>query len=239
MPKKKAANKIYFTQETEDNIIKYNLTDDQLERELIYKEHIEYPFNKIAENIINRFKFPYLGQSFDDTKKQVVAFLAMNLSKFKVEKENGKTGKAFSYFSVIAKNYLILHNNNGYKHEKRTVYLSEHNTDELPIEDILGLEMPNLEPREDAREFIDLLVVYWDDNIVRIFKKKRDQEIANAVIELFRRVENIQNFNKKNLYLLIRELTDSKTSAITKVVNKMKKQVKVQYTQYIKTGNIV
>ena len=239
MPKKKKpVGKIYFTQETEDNIIKYNLTDDLLEREIIYKEHIEYPFNKIAENIINRFKFPYLGQSFDDTKKQVVAFLAMNLSKFKVEKENGKTGKAFSYFSVIAKNYLILHNNNGYKHEKRTIYLSEHNDGETSIEDILELETPDLEPRKDAREFIDLLIVYWDDNVNRIFKKKRDQDIANAVIELFRRVENIQNFNKKNLYLLIRELTNCKTSYITKVVNKMKKQVKEQYTQYVRSGMI-
>ena len=39
----------------------------------------------------------------------------MNMHKF----TEGK-GKAFSYFSIVAKNYLILHNNNNYKKMKQT-----------------------------------------------------------------------------------------------------------------------
>jgi hypothetical protein len=75
--------------------------------------------DKLAENVINRFKFPYLNQSFEDTKGQVVSFLVMNLAKFKPEKNK----KAFSYLSVIAKNYLILQNNNAYKQQKRSIQL--------------------------------------------------------------------------------------------------------------------
>lgn len=226
-------NKIYFTKETQDAIIKYNNSPDSEERDRIFREHIEYPFDKLAENIINRFKFPYVNHSFEDTKKQVVSFLCIHLSKYTEDK-----GKAFSYFSVIAKNYLILHNNNGYKNEKRSVYLSDEIESEVPIEEILQLEVIDPELQEEAQEFIKLLIEYWDNNITRIFKKKRDIEIASAVIEMFRRVDNIENFNKKAVYLMIREMTNCKTSYITKVINKMKKHVDKQLNNYREYGVI-
>lgn len=226
-------NKIYFTKETQDAIIKYNNSSDSDERDAIFREHIEYPFDKLAENIINRFKFPYVNHSFEDTKKQVVSFLCIHLSKYTEDK-----GKAFSYFSVIAKNYLILHNNNGYKNEKRSVYLSDEIENEVPIEEILQLEVSDPELQEDAQEFIKLLIEYWDNNITRIFKKKRDIEIASAVIEMFRRVDNIENFNKKAVYLMIREMTNCKTSYITKVINKMKRHVDKQLNNYREYGII-
>lgn len=225
--------RVYFTKETENAIIRYNEASDGELRERIYREHIEYPLDKLAENIINRFKFPYVNQSFDDTKRQVVSFLCLNLSKFTKNK-----GKAFSYFSVIAKNYLILHNNNGYKHEKRAVYLSDKTETDIPVEELLQLEAPDEESKKEMREFVKLFIEYWEKNIPRVFKKKRDIEIADAILELFRRVENIENFNKKAIFLLIRERTNCKTSYITKVVNKMRSLTYQQLKQYIEYGTI-
>lgn len=236
MPRKKSkrTGTVYFTKQTENAIVRYNKAIDNPDlREKIYKEHIEYPFDKLAENVINRFKFPYISQSFDDTKKMVVSFLVMNLSKYTQDK-----GKAFSYFSVIAKNFLILHNNNGYKQEKRTVYFSDKTESDLPIEDVLQLENPNHEEQDDLREFLKLEVVFWEKNLTRIFKKKRDVDVANAIVELFRRAENIENFNKKALYLMIREMTDCKTSSITKIINKMKVYFAKHWEEYQDTGII-
>ena len=230
---KRLDDKVYFTKETEDAIIKFNQSNNLEERDNLYREYIEYPFDKLAENIINRFKFPYVNQPFEDIKKQVVSFLVINLSKY----TEGK-GKAFSYFSVIAKNYLILHNNNGYKQEKRAIYLSDKNDSEMQMEDVLQLQHPSYEEREEAREFIHLMVDYWDENLLKIFKKKRDIDIANAVIELFRRVDTIENFNKKALYLMVREMTNCKTSYITKVVNKMKLRVLDHMKEYNQYGVI-
>lgn len=225
--------KIYFSEETEAAIIRYNESTDPEEREKIFREYIEYPLDKLAENIINRFKFPYVNQTFEDSKRQVVSFLVMNLSKYTQNK-----GKAFSYFSVIAKNYLILHNNNGYKHEKRSIYLSDKTDAEVSIEEVLMSGDTSDEDRSDAREFVRLMIEYWDDNIKLIFKKKRDIEIAYAVIELFRRADTIENFNKKSLYLLIREMTDCKTSYITKVVNKMRAHVLEHMKEYSSHGTL-
>jgi hypothetical protein len=231
--KKKPLGKIYFTQETEDAIVKYNKTTDLEEREELYREYVEAPFDKLVENVINRFKFPYMEGTFEDVKSEVVSFLVMNLHKF----TEGK-GKAFSYFSVIAKNYLILHNNTAYKEEKRSIYLADKIDDTFSLEETLISESDNEEIQSDMRDFIIILVQYWDFNLTKIFKKKRDVEISTAVVELLRRVDGIDNFNKKALYLMIREMTNHKTSHITKVINKMKVHVFEKMKEFRKTGHI-
>ena len=50
--------------------------------------------------------------------------------------------------------------------------------------------------------------------------------IADSVVELFRRKDHIENFNKKALYVLVREMTGYNTQHITKVINILKKYYK-------------
>jgi hypothetical protein len=92
--------------------------------------------------------------------------------------------------------------------------------------------------QRDTSDFVELLIQYWDFNLDRIFKKKRDKEIANAVIELMKRANTIENFNKKALYVLIREMTNNKTVHITKVINKMKVHVLQQMKEYRRSGHL-
>jgi hypothetical protein len=224
--------KMYFTDETEQAIVLFNKTDDLDEREIIFREKIHPAIDKLAENIINRFKFPYIEGHFEDVKNQVVSFLVLNLHKYTENK-----GKAFSYFSVVAKNYLVLHNNNSYRDELRSTYLAESSNDEsFLLEDVLTTKPETESVQRDTSDFIQLLVQYWDFNLDRIFKKKRDREIANAVVELLKRANTIENFNKKSLYVLIREMTNGKTVHITKVINKMKIHVLEQLKEYRRSG---
>ena len=230
---------VYWSSDLDDYIVQYNESDDAELRERIFREHLYYPLDKMSESIINRFKFPYINDSFDETKKQVIGFLVMNLSKYKPIRDDGERNKSFSYFSVIAKNYLILHNDKGYKQEKRSVYLSDIiNENYVSLEDMTDLQTDPSEDSEDFREFVKLMIDYWEANIVRVFKKKRDIDIATAVIELFKRADKIENYNKKALYLMIREMTDCKTSCITKVVNKMRSHVMIHLDQFRAEGRI-
>ena len=82
------------------------------------------------------------------------------------------------------------------------------------------------------------MIDYWDENLERNFKKEQDIRIAAAVIEIFRKREGIENFNKKALYLYIREMTDCKTQNITKVVNKMKDTQSSIYRKYLSEGKL-
>ncbi len=91
---------------------------------------------------------------------------------------------------------------------------------------------------DEYMEFRDLMLNFWEKNLTRIFTKKRDIQIADAVLELFRRSQYIENFNKKHLYLLIREMTDCKTHYITKVVNEMKQHQVKMLNDYLENGKI-
>ena len=230
MPRKdkKCSPRYYFTQTTENAIIRHNKETRPHMRERIYNEHIRTAFEKLAENIIHTFKFYYFDVPSEDVKHEVVSFLYMNMHKF----TEGK-GKAFSYFSIVAKNYLILHNNNNYKKMKQTD--SEEVTDYKrdPITEASRDDMLTAK-----KEYLDLFIQYWENNLTTVFKRKQDMDVANSVLYLMENRENIDNFNKKALYIMIREMTNSNTQHITRVVNVMKKHhVNLQHN-YLTTGSI-
>lgn len=92
--------------------------------------------------------------------------------------------------------------------------------------------------KKEVNEFIGLMINYYDANLEKMFKKPQELKIAAAVVEIFRRCDSIENFNKKAIYLYIREMTDCKTQNITKVVNKMR-DVQTNITRsYIENGYI-
>ena len=230
MPRKakKGSPRYYFHQGTEDAIIRHNKETRSHIRERIYNEHIRVPFEKLAENIIHTFKFYYFDVPSVDVMHEVVSFLYMNMHKF----TEGK-GKAFSYFSIVAKNYLILHNNNNYKKMKQTD--SEEVTDYKrdPITEASRDDMLTAK-----KEYLDLFIEYWENNLTTVFKRKQDMDVANSVLYLMENRENIDNFNKKALYIMIREMTNSNTQHITRVVNVMKKHhINLQHN-YLTTGSI-
>ena len=90
----------------------------------------------------------------------------------------------------------------------------------------------------EFKTFNDRMLQFWDLNLNKEFTKKRDIQIADAVLELFRRAEFIESFNKKSLYLLVREMTGYKTHYITKVVSKMKETQMKLYYQFLDEGDI-
>ena len=233
IPQRKKTSKVYFSQETENAIIQYNKSVNLEEREQLFREKIHGPLDKLAENVINRFKFPYMEGTFDEIKSQVVSFLVINLHKFTEDK-----GKAFSYFSVIAKNYLILHNNNFYKEEKRVLYFSDQTEDSFTLEEMLVVEPDTHDSTIDMKEFLKIVVEYWEFNLDRFFKKKRDREIGAAIVKLLERIDNIDNFNKKALYLMVREMTNYKTAHITKVINKMRPQILNMLGEFRRYGHL-
>ena len=141
----------------------------------------------------------------------------------------------YLYMGVI----IILNNNNAYRDEKRSVYISDTSSeDNFSLDEILLVDTSPKEKQGDARIFVDLLVEFWDNNIDTIFKKARDRDIANAIVHLLRRVDYIDNFNKKAIYLMVREMTDQRTPHVTKVINKMKIHHAEKMSEYRMTGHI-
>tara|TARA_Y100001963_G_scaffold116882_1_gene162519 strand:- start:370 stop:1101 length:732 start_codon:yes stop_codon:yes gene_type:complete len=229
--KKKAKKKPYFGMEVQDAIVRYNDTDNTALKNKIYQEEIHKAFDKLCENIINTFKFTYFDYGFEDIKNETISFLVMNMHKY----DHTKGSKAFSYFSVVAKNYLILHNNNNYKKMKshdsiEVLDYTDDNSHSNFKHDSSG--------DDHFKSFLKHLVRYFDHNIPKMFKKKRDIDIAFAIVELLVKIDEIENYNKKALYLLIREMTGVNTNNITKIINVMKSHYKRALNEYNTTGII-
>ena len=218
----------YFTQETEDAIVLYNNTLDPEVRSRLYNDKIHYAFFKLTENIIHTFKFYYTEvDNIEDLQHEVITFLLSKIHLFNPE----KGAKAYSYFGTIAKRYLILSNQKNYKKRIDTAPIEileeseshSYNIDDTPHNDRLSY-------------FIDEYSTYCTNHIFNIFPKEYDAQIADAILELFRKRENLDVFNKKALYIYIREQVDVKTPKITKIANQLYDIFKEKYIFYLEHG---
>jgi len=207
-------NKMYFTPVTEEAIIAYNNEEDETLKNRVYKEHIHYPLYKMAENLIHRFKFYYIDGTPEDVKYEVITFLLEKLSKYTQDK-----GRAFSYFSIVAKNYLIQNNNKSYKR-----LITKADPLAIDTERNVTNEIVRNGNLQTLNTFMDRFIDYYDERVEELYRSDRDRRIAYAVLELFKNRENIENYNKKALYIMIREMTGTKTQYITKVVNEIKSE---------------
>jgi hypothetical protein len=208
--KRKKKSKIYFGTPVHDAIVEYNRSDDIQFRHKIYTEEIHPAFMKLAENIINTYKFSYFDYGFIDLQHEVVSNLVMNMHKF----DETKGSKAFSYFSVVAKNYLILNNNANYKKLKthddiNSLY------DKGKTDDVIEYSVTN--------DIFNKTLEYFDKKLEFLFPKENDRKIAESILYLCKNRDSIDNFNKKAIYIMIREMTDVKTSKITQVSNVFRK----------------
>ena len=219
---KKKKRKVYFGQEVQNAVVEYNSSTDDNERNLIYGTRIHAAFDKLAENIINTFKFTYFDMPFEDVKHEVVAFMVMNIHKY----DHTKGSKAFSYFSVVAKNYLILNNNANYKKYK--------SHDSIDAARALASHPVN----EDPMIILEESIRYFEDKTPEIFSKHRDRMIAYAIIDLMKARNTIEDFNKKAIYILLREMTNVETSQITKVLNVLRKHMKTLRNNFHMRGSV-
>ena len=235
-------NKNYFTHDTELAIIRYTLSEDQAERNKIYREEIHYALFKLTQNLIHTFKFYYTEETnLEDLQHEVITFILTKLGKF--NPTNG--AKAYSYFGTIAKRYLIASNQKNYKKRMELLSLDNLNSEQEDGEYVYGdvldangeqADSVIIHPVDEISEFLELFVEHCTENIYELFPKDDDAKIADAILDLFRKREHITIFNKKALYIYIREQIDIKTPRITKVANDLGEIYKQQYAFYLENG---
>ena len=228
MPKKKVS-KNYFTQETEDAIVLYNNTLDFELRSQIYEEKIHYAFFKLTQNIIHTFKFYHTEVSnLEHLQHEIIVFLLSKIHLF----DPSKGAKAYSYFGTIVKRWCILYNDKNYKSKIKKV-----STDELLKDDTHSYTIETSSVNDKLSKFIDEYVEFVSLNIYKIFPKEFDAKIADSILELFRKRESIDVFNKKALYIYIHEMIpEVKTPKITKIAGILYGVFKKNYLFYLDQG---
>ena len=233
--KRRPKSKNYFTKDTEQAIVRYNNEPDPEIRSQIYRDEIHYAFFKLTENIIHTFKFYYTEvDQIEHLQHEVITFLLSKLHLF--NPDNG--AKAYSYFGTITKNWLIVYNTKNYK--KR---VQKAPVDELYKDDNYSYNIGEEKEKDNLSIFLDNYISYVENRFDIFFPKGNDAQVADAILELFRKRENLEIFNKKALYIYIREIMathglEVKTPKITKIANKLYGLFKNNYVYYLETGYI-
>jgi hypothetical protein len=205
----------YFTKIHEDAIVKYAQTKDNKIRTELYIEFIRPVFSEMVDKIVYTYKFTNLP-NIDILKDECKVWLTTILDKF----DPDKGSKAFSYFSVITKNWFIhkvKKNTLRSKRETQLESLKVHSNHEHLI-----VHNPYFKTRNE-KEFWSRLytnINSWEEEKLRVNERK----VLQAVKILFESSEDIEIFNKKAIYLYLREITGLNTKQVVNNLNKIRKR---------------
>ena len=216
--KKGKKSSYYFTAETEQAIIQYCATDDLSIRTSLYVKEIMPAFNNLVDKIVYTYKFTSL-QNIDSLKDECKIWLTTILGKF----DPSKGTKAFSYFSVVTKNWFT------HKAKKQTIKnRREVHYDSMmrEIETHSGQESKDFFDDQEEYQFWQFLIKEiegWE----RITLKENEKKVLDAVLTLMQNIEQIEIFNKKAVYLYMREITGLNTKQIVSSLNKMRQRYRI------------
>jgi hypothetical protein len=229
--KGRPSSNTYFTKDTENAIVKYNNTEDTGVKSKIYQEEIHYAFNRLVEAITHRFKFYHTQVDYlEQLHHEVETFLLSKIHLF----DPSKGAKAYSYFGTIAKRYLIIQNTKNYKKKINTSPI-----DGVENDGGHSYSLDKTSNRSDQENFIDYFVEFCAENLEDMFPNQMDIRIADAILELFRRREQLDIISKKALYIYIREMVpDVNTPRITKIANRLKEVYKDNYNYFLEYGYV-
>lgn len=209
--------KIYFSKVHEDAIVEYAQIRDPKKRQDLYIRYIGPVFNEMVDKIVFTYKFTTLP-NIDDLKNECKVWLTTILDKF----DPSKGSKAFSYFSVITKNWFIHKVKRNSNQTKREVYFEdikkESEEDNLLVHNSYDAE-------RNSEEFWDALWVEindWEEEDL----KQNDDKVIQAVKILLENPDKIEIFNKKAIYLYIREITNLNTKQIASSLNRLRDRYK-------------
>jgi len=220
----------YFNQRHEDAIADYCESENDIERQQIYRDILDPAFEEMINKIMHTYKYHKSIPNKEKAVEECRSWIPTILSKF----DPSKSTKAYSYFTVAIKNWFIQKikkNNKKKKHEC--------DYDDIPKyveEDYLTVENTYVEDRE-KKEFFEKLkedIQNWDEGRRGELLGKNDKKIVKALKIFFEKPEEIEMINKRSLYLYMREITDLNTKQISRSLKRLKERYRKFKKRYEK-----
>ena len=206
----------------EEAIIKYCISTDQKEKNQLYNHFIGPAFDEMVDKIVYTYKFTNLP-NIDYLKEDCKNWLITILNKY----DPNRGSKAFSYFSVITKNWFIHKVKKNSQTMKREILIDKFiRRDNFEENHPLVTHNKFIENsiKNEFWEAFRTQVHLWEQLPVRNNEKK----VIQAVKILFEESENIEIFNKKAIYLYIREITGLNTKQVVSSLNK----IRIRYREF-------
>ena len=218
--KSSKTKKLYFGKEAHDAIIEYQSTDCRKERDSIYEVKIRHSFHKLVENLIFIHGFARDPATFQTLKFDCVTFLYETLEKFDPERGS----KAFSYFNVCAKNFLIINSNKRNKNARRNVsfddYANLNSRDRRNIDTYSYVPSPEsvMIQKEDTERMFEILKI-----ISGKVNNENEKLCVVAVTKLFKNIDDLELLNKRAVFVYLREISGLNPKQLSVAMSSVRK----------------
>lgn len=218
--RRKGTGALYFHEGTQRAIVSFQNAESDSDKEKIYKDDIFPAFEKLVENLIFLHGFNKEEEPFESLKGDCITFLYETIYKF----DPDRGSKAFSYFNVVARNWLIIKAKQRAKKRNRHVSLDD--TDSLSNLQRQIIENYNVLPAQDdamiealrQQEILTML-----GKIKEKITNENEMSCIEAIIEIFRRVDELDLLNKRAIFVYIRELSHLNPKQLSLAMTQIKK----------------
>ena len=224
MPRKRKNSRYYFTKEHEEAVVQYARSNNREEKSKLYVVMIQPAFSEMVDKIVYTYKFSNLP-NIDILREECKTWLTTILDKY----DPDKGSKAFSYFSVITKNWFIHKVKKDSQKKRREIQFQD--LSKRLEQDYLSVEN-NYDHMRELKEFWERLwdeIQSWDTGDL----KPNEKKVLEAIKILLENSDKIEIFNKKAVYLYLRELTGLNTKQVVNSLNKMR----ARYRQFKSNWN--
>lgn len=212
---------LYFGPEVDAKIAEFIKTTDISEKNKIFENDIRPAMLKLIESQMYMYGFFKIDDP-ETLKNEALSNLYETLPKFDPTK--GK--KAFSYFNVVVKNWFI------WRIREKTKRLKQQADNVYGIDHDIVRNDPSMIAASYEDEIIDkefLTSLFKDmDKWRSLLKKKQEIQVLDAIVFLLQNPHLITIFNKKAVFLYIKEMT----GLTTKQVNHNMTQLKIKYAKF-------
>jgi hypothetical protein len=215
---KSGSLKMYFHAGTHDAIVRFQQEAQQEVRDLIYTIEILPAFTKLVENLIFIHGANIVGP-IDEFKNDCISFLYETLKKF----DASRGTKAFSYFNVVAKNWIVVKTRQKIKHTRKHVNIDDKTV--VPEIETLDIVEPTFEiyGAGGKKAFQAQQLELMFDEVKSRLDQEHELTCMNAIIEIFHNIDDIDFFNKRAVFVYIREMTNLNTKQISSAMSNIKK----------------
>ena len=203
----------YWGEDQEAAVIEFNTNDDIDQKHQVFVKVIDPAFRKLVENIYYTYNFNKILWDREQIEHEVMAHLYEKLSKFDVTKNK----KSFSYFGTITKNWMIQRCNV----DKNKRFIDADNQDMI-VQSISISQYEENKIIHHNEDFINEIIKDFDDWDAKDNYTKDDYAVLEIVNDILKNYERFNIYNKKQLYVYIREATALPSRKITKSLKKIK-----------------
>lgn len=220
---------MYFSQETQEYIVKYQQEEKQSIRDQIYNTKILPAFTKLVDNLVNVNRFFSTGEPLTEIKSDAVTFLFETIHKY----DESKGFKAFSYFNIVAKNFLIIRTKKHQQKMNRDVYVDDPMilaADKDKVEEYFQQITVDKDKINELKRF-ECLKLLLDIKDTLIYPK--DLNVMDTIIYLFEECENLDFINRNSTQYYIREMTQLSKKEIISSMTNIKKAYKQKRNHFI------